>query len=160
MAQPPVAGSGLREGLRPFPEQAFPRQGTTPCRTDQFVDPAPTFITRPSPAPLSLPYPNGNPSLVGVIHGPSAIRWLQSSRLEAEIQGGSHAIGWPTLLLTARGRPATHSTTCKARWCMETQTLHRGRLIDHLQLVVKDLAASQRFTRPHWPSSIFHRRHR
>ena len=29
--------------------------------------------------------------------------------------------------------------------CMETQTLHRGRLIDHLQLVVKDLAASQRF---------------
>ncbi|HDC4324544.1 VOC family protein [Aeromonas hydrophila] len=28
---------------------------------------------------------------------------------------------------------------------METQTLHRGRLIDHLQLVVKDLAASQRF---------------
>ena len=25
---------------------------------------------------------------------------------------------------------------------METQTLHRGRLIDHLQLVVKDLAAS------------------
>lgn len=30
---------------------------------------------------------------------------------------------------------------------METQTLHRGRLIDHLQLVVKDLAASQRFYR-------------
>jgi len=28
---------------------------------------------------------------------------------------------------------------------METQTLHRGRLIDHLQLVVKDLAASRRF---------------
>lgn len=28
---------------------------------------------------------------------------------------------------------------------METQTLHRGRLIDHLQLVVKDLAANQRF---------------
>ena len=28
---------------------------------------------------------------------------------------------------------------------METQTLHRGRLIDHIQLVVKDLAASQRF---------------
>ncbi|RZA27637.1 MAG: VOC family protein [Lysobacteraceae bacterium] len=28
---------------------------------------------------------------------------------------------------------------------METQELHRGRLIDHLQLVVKDLAASQRF---------------
>lgn len=28
---------------------------------------------------------------------------------------------------------------------METQTLHRGRLIDHLQLVVKDLGASQRF---------------
>ncbi|MFM4680619.1 VOC family protein [Aeromonas media] len=30
---------------------------------------------------------------------------------------------------------------------METQTLHRGRLIDHLQLVVKDLAASERFYR-------------
>lgn len=28
---------------------------------------------------------------------------------------------------------------------METQQLHRGRLIDHLQLVVKDLAASRRF---------------
>ncbi|MGL5842533.1 MAG: VOC family protein [Aeromonas hydrophila] len=28
---------------------------------------------------------------------------------------------------------------------METQILHRGRLIDHLQLVVKDLAASQHF---------------
>ena len=28
---------------------------------------------------------------------------------------------------------------------METQTLHRGRLIDHLQLVVKDLEASKRF---------------
>lgn len=28
---------------------------------------------------------------------------------------------------------------------METQTLHRGRLIDHIQLVVKDLPASQRF---------------
>ena len=28
---------------------------------------------------------------------------------------------------------------------METQTLHRGRLIDHLHLVVKDLPASRRF---------------
>lgn len=28
---------------------------------------------------------------------------------------------------------------------METQELHRGRLLDHLQLVVRDLAASQRF---------------
>ena len=28
---------------------------------------------------------------------------------------------------------------------METQQLHRGRLIDHLQLVVRDLAASKRF---------------
>ena len=28
---------------------------------------------------------------------------------------------------------------------METQELHRGRLIDHLQLVVKDLKASRRF---------------
>jgi catechol 2,3-dioxygenase-like lactoylglutathione lyase family enzyme len=28
---------------------------------------------------------------------------------------------------------------------MEAQTLHRGRLIDHLQLVVKDLAASRTF---------------
>lgn len=28
---------------------------------------------------------------------------------------------------------------------METQTLHRGRLIDHVQLVVKDVAASRRF---------------
>ena len=28
---------------------------------------------------------------------------------------------------------------------METQELHRGRLIDHVQLVVRDLAASQRF---------------
>ena len=28
---------------------------------------------------------------------------------------------------------------------METQRLHRGRLIDHLQLVVRDLAASRRF---------------
>ncbi|CAN5173368.1 VOC family protein [soil metagenome] len=28
---------------------------------------------------------------------------------------------------------------------METQTMHRGRLIDHLQLVVRDLAASRRF---------------
>ena len=30
---------------------------------------------------------------------------------------------------------------------METQTLHRGRLIDHIQLVVKDLDASKRFYR-------------
>jgi catechol 2,3-dioxygenase-like lactoylglutathione lyase family enzyme len=28
---------------------------------------------------------------------------------------------------------------------METQELHRGRLIDHVQLVVRDLPASQRF---------------
>jgi len=28
---------------------------------------------------------------------------------------------------------------------METQELHRGRLIDHIQLVVKDLPASRRF---------------
>lgn len=28
---------------------------------------------------------------------------------------------------------------------METQSLHRGRLIDHIQLVVKDLSASRRF---------------
>jgi catechol 2,3-dioxygenase-like lactoylglutathione lyase family enzyme len=28
---------------------------------------------------------------------------------------------------------------------METHELHRGRLIDHLQLVVADLAASKRF---------------
>ena len=28
---------------------------------------------------------------------------------------------------------------------METNELHRGRLLDHLQLVVRDLAASQRF---------------
>lgn len=28
---------------------------------------------------------------------------------------------------------------------METQELHRGRLIDHIQLVVKDFAASKRF---------------
>ncbi|MEP7312042.1 MAG: VOC family protein [Pseudomonadota bacterium] len=28
---------------------------------------------------------------------------------------------------------------------METQQLHRGRLIDHLQLIVKDIAASKRF---------------
>lgn len=28
---------------------------------------------------------------------------------------------------------------------METQTLHRGRLIDHIQLVVRDLEASRRF---------------
>src|SRR5687768_11666704 len=28
---------------------------------------------------------------------------------------------------------------------METQELHRGRLIDHVQLVVKDLPASKRF---------------
>ena len=28
---------------------------------------------------------------------------------------------------------------------MKTQELHRGRLIDHLQLVVRDLAASRRF---------------
>lgn len=28
---------------------------------------------------------------------------------------------------------------------METQRLHRGRLIDHLHMVVKDLAASRRF---------------
>ena len=28
---------------------------------------------------------------------------------------------------------------------METMELHRGRLIDHVQLVVKDVAASRRF---------------
>lgn len=28
---------------------------------------------------------------------------------------------------------------------METQLLHRGRLIDHIQLVVRDLSAAQRF---------------
>ena len=28
---------------------------------------------------------------------------------------------------------------------METQELHRGRLIDHVQLVVRDLDASRRF---------------
>ena len=29
--------------------------------------------------------------------------------------------------------------------CMETQQLHRGRLIDHLQLVVRDIERSRRF---------------
>ena len=28
---------------------------------------------------------------------------------------------------------------------METQEVHRGRLIDHIQLVVRDLPASQKF---------------
>lgn len=28
---------------------------------------------------------------------------------------------------------------------METQRLHRGRLIDHIQLVVRDLEASRKF---------------
>ena len=28
---------------------------------------------------------------------------------------------------------------------METQELHRGRLIDHIQLVVRDLPAAQKF---------------
>lgn len=31
---------------------------------------------------------------------------------------------------------------------METQELHRGRLIDHIQLVVRDLEASRRFYEP------------
>jgi catechol 2,3-dioxygenase-like lactoylglutathione lyase family enzyme len=31
---------------------------------------------------------------------------------------------------------------------METQELHRGRLIDHIQLVVKDLRASRQFYEP------------
>jgi catechol 2,3-dioxygenase-like lactoylglutathione lyase family enzyme len=31
---------------------------------------------------------------------------------------------------------------------METQELHRGRLIDHIQLVVKDLKASRQFYEP------------
>jgi catechol 2,3-dioxygenase-like lactoylglutathione lyase family enzyme len=31
------------------------------------------------------------------------------------------------------------------RFCMETMELHRGRLIDHIQLVVRDIAASKRF---------------
>lgn len=31
---------------------------------------------------------------------------------------------------------------------METQELHRGRLIDHLQLVVRDIDASRRFYEP------------
>ena len=30
---------------------------------------------------------------------------------------------------------------------METQELHRGRLIDHIQLVVSDIEASRRFYR-------------
>jgi catechol 2,3-dioxygenase-like lactoylglutathione lyase family enzyme len=30
---------------------------------------------------------------------------------------------------------------------METQELHRGRLVDHIQLVVKDIVASKRFYR-------------
>lgn len=34
---------------------------------------------------------------------------------------------------------------------METMELHRGRLIDHIQLVVKDLAASKRFY-----TAVFH----
>ncbi len=28
---------------------------------------------------------------------------------------------------------------------MQVQTLHRGRLIDHVQLVVREIAASRRF---------------
>ena len=51
---------------------------------------------------------------------------------------------WACQSLLVTPRAADSSTTCKARWCMETQTLHRGRLIDHLQLVVKDLTASER----------------
>lgn len=40
-----------------------------------------------------------------------------------------------------------HPDLIFAKWerAMETQELHRGRLIDHLQLVVRDLAASQTF---------------
>ena len=44
-------------------------------------------------------------------------------------------------------RPATDrvSTGEKKGFDMETREMHRGRLIDHLQLVVRDLAASRRF---------------
>lgn len=35
--------------------------------------------------------------------------------------------------------------TLKGTTSMETQQLHRGRLIDHIQLVVKDLPATQKF---------------
>jgi catechol 2,3-dioxygenase-like lactoylglutathione lyase family enzyme len=35
--------------------------------------------------------------------------------------------------------------TAKQECAPETQELHRGRLLDHLQLVMRDLAASQRF---------------
>jgi catechol 2,3-dioxygenase-like lactoylglutathione lyase family enzyme len=35
--------------------------------------------------------------------------------------------------------------TIKADQIMETQELHRGRLIDHIQLVVRDLAIAQKF---------------
>jgi catechol 2,3-dioxygenase-like lactoylglutathione lyase family enzyme len=37
--------------------------------------------------------------------------------------------------------PVTANKEC----AMETNELHRGRLVDHLQLVVRDLAASRRF---------------
>jgi catechol 2,3-dioxygenase-like lactoylglutathione lyase family enzyme len=43
-----------------------------------------------------------------------------------------------------RGPVLASARTTEARY-METMELHRGRLIDHIQLVVKDIAASKRF---------------
>jgi hypothetical protein len=38
---------------------------------------------------------------------------------------------------------------------METQELHRGRLIDHIQLVVRDISASQIFMPPFLQRSMY-----
>ncbi len=42
-------------------------------------------------------------------------------------------------------RPIALASFARKKIGMETQKLFRGRLIDHIQLVVKDLAASRRF---------------
>jgi lactoylglutathione lyase len=43
------------------------------------------------------------------------------------------------------GGVTVYFSLCKKDRPMETQELHRGRLIDHVQLVVKDVAATKRF---------------
>jgi catechol-2,3-dioxygenase len=48
--------------------------------------------------------------------------------------------------LTLRaGDLATGRSSFQGALGMETQEPHRGRLIDHIQLVVRDLSASRRF---------------
>jgi catechol 2,3-dioxygenase-like lactoylglutathione lyase family enzyme len=65
-------------------------------------------------------------------------------RVTQSAAGGRRTSAAPPLSSGVRADILHHHLNVRSRQ-METQELHRGRLVDHIQLVVKDVKASKRF---------------